>query len=76
MSIELSYRFSNFNTGGDAGRGIAKISFDACPIYMTNAQMTAIFLPTAPSTFHILKRSLCFSQYGQRFQWDLPSWIE
>lgn len=58
--MKSSYRFSNFNTGGDAGRGIAKISFDACPIYMTNAQMSAIFLPTAPSTFHILNRRKSF----------------
>lgn len=54
--MQSSYRFSNFKTGGDAGRGIAKTSFDACPIYITNAQISAIFLPTAPSTFHILNR--------------------
>jgi hypothetical protein len=57
------YRFSNFNTGGDAGRGIAKISFVACPIYIKKAQRIEIFLATAPSTFQILNKThynFCF----------------
>jgi hypothetical protein len=49
------YRFSNCNTGGDDGRGIPKISFVACPIYIKVAQSIEIFLATHPSTFHILK---------------------
>ncbi len=56
------YRFSNFNTGGVDGRGIPKISFVACPIYIKKAQRIEIFLATAPSTFHILNKNhlICF----------------
>jgi hypothetical protein len=56
--LSFRYRFSNFTTGGDAGRGIARISFVACPMYMKNAQIIDTFLATAPSTFHTLKRKM------------------
>jgi hypothetical protein len=51
------YRFSNFNTGGELGRGMAKMSFVACPIYMKKAQRMDTFLATAPSTFHTLREN-------------------
>ena len=51
------YRFSNCNTGGELGRGMAKMSFVACPIYMKKAQRMDTCRATAPSTFHILREN-------------------
>ena len=51
------YRFSNCKTGGELGRGMAKMSFVACPIYMKKAQRMDTFLATAPSTFHTLREN-------------------
>ena len=50
------YRISNLNTGGDRGRGMAKTSLVAWPIYIINAQRIEIFGTIAPSTFHALNK--------------------
>lgn len=50
------YRLSNLNTGGDRGRGMAKTSLVAWPIYIMNAHRIESFGTIVPSTFHALSK--------------------